>query len=152
MTTEISVRPAGIEDGEFVWACRNDPAARAASRSTDAIPLDDHLRWFSARLESGATRFLIVTGKADERLGYVRFDRGPVETEISIALAPGARGKGVGTAAIRAASQLEAATEGREIAAYVRSDNLASLAAFRRAGYGRETIADKMHRLVYSTA
>jgi RimJ/RimL family protein N-acetyltransferase len=145
---EVSVRPAGIDDAEFVWQCRNDPTARAASRSVDPIPLDEHLTWFRRRLESAETTFLIVT-VGSERAGYVRLDRGERETEISIALAPTARSKGVGTAAIRATAEAEATERATPIAAYVKDDNPASLAAFRRAGFSDDTVTEAIRRLVF---
>ena len=146
---EIAVRPASPGDGEFVWECRNDPAARAVSRSVEPIPLADHLAWFTARLERSETRFLIVEA-AGEPAGYVRFERGDVETEISIALAPKARGRGVGSQAIRAAPEAEAEQHTAPIAAYVKEDNTASLAAFRRAGFDDDTVSEGLHRLVFT--
>lgn len=147
--SEVSVRPAEIDDGEFVWACRNDPEARAVSRSVEAIPLTDHLAWFARRLQRPETRFLIVEADG-ERAGYVRLERGDTETEISVALAPEARGKGVGSAAIRAAAQVEATESGATIAAYVKNDNAASLSAFHRAGFSDDSVSDGLHRLVFA--
>jgi UDP-2,4-diacetamido-2,4,6-trideoxy-beta-L-altropyranose hydrolase len=145
---EVSVRPAGIDDAEFVWQCRNDSTARAASRSVDPIPLDEHLEWFRRRLVTAETTFLNVMVDS-ERAGYVRLHRGGQETEISIALAPTARRKGVGTAAIRAAAEAEAAERATPIAAYVKDDNPASLAAFRRAGFSGDTVSEDLRRLVF---
>jgi L-amino acid N-acyltransferase YncA len=146
---EVSVRPAEIGDGEFVWECRNDPAARAVSRNSAPIPLADHLAWFRERLARGDSRFLIVEAGDGARVGYVRLDRGPDEIEISIALAASARGRGLGTAAIRAAAEVEAAGGAAPIAAYVKDDNAASLAAFRRAGFVDTPASGGLHRLVY---
>lgn len=57
--------------------------------------------------------------------------------EISIALDPVARGRGLGTAAIRSASEL-VLNEGRvqTIVARIKIGNEGSLRAFRKAGYG----------------
>ncbi len=136
MTEKVSLRRAEPADAEAVWRWRNEPDARAASRHAEPIPLDEHDRWFERRLGDPNTIFLIVGDKAGNDVGYVRFDLEARRAEISIALEPAARGKGLGVAAIRSASH-SLLSEGRAstIQARIKTDNEASVRAFRRAGY-----------------
>jgi L-amino acid N-acyltransferase YncA len=137
-----------VEDAEFVWHCRNERSAREQSRRVTPIPLEAHLTWFCERLESTETRFLIVEIDSTPT-GYIRLNRSEHETEMSIALEPSVRGKGVGTRAIREAAETESRENSKPIAAYVKNGNTASLTAFRRAGFDDDSVSNGLHRLIF---
>jgi RimJ/RimL family protein N-acetyltransferase len=67
----------------------------------------------------------------------VRFDHADDRAEISVTVAPAARGTGVGTRAIRESSELMLAAFPalQAVTAAVHEDNAGSLLAFARAGY-----------------
>jgi RimJ/RimL family protein N-acetyltransferase len=75
--------------------------------------------------------------QAGEPVGTVRFDREGASAEISVTVAPGHRGGGVGSKVIREVAELElAARPGlTDVVAEVQDGNERSLRAFERAGY-----------------
>lgn len=132
----LTYRPAGPGDAERQRSWRNDPSTRRASWGSEAIAPDEHRRWFEAVVED-PDRTLLIAQEGDEPVGSVRFDRRGGESEVSLVIAPERRGAGVGTQAVREASELELAArpELRGVRAEVRAENAASLALFERAGF-----------------
>ena len=134
--SSVQLRPATTDDAERVWKWRNETSVRAASRDSDPIPLDDHKRWFESRLQDSDVVILIVSDEGGIAIGYVRFEIEADEAEISIALGPESRGLGLGTAAIRSASDLLMNTgRVRTIVALIKPGNKGSVRAFSHAGY-----------------
>ena len=132
----ISLRVAGAADGEQVWRWRNAPAARAASRATDAIELGSHLDWYARAIID--PRRLILIGQADgQAFGMVRFDEtGEGAWDVSIALDPSRTGRGLGTRLLRrACAWLEADRPIRAFRAAARETNTSSLRAFSSCGF-----------------
>jgi RimJ/RimL family protein N-acetyltransferase len=81
-------------------------------------------------------RRLWIVLAAGRPVGALRLDLAGRRGEVSIHLAPGARGRGLGTAALRALEPLARDDLGvNRLTASVKADNPASLGAFARAGY-----------------
>lgn len=134
----LELRPARAEDAELLFAWRNDPETRAASRRTEPVAADEHDGWLVAVLGDDS-RHLLVAEFGGTPVGQVRFD--PVDEarwEISVALAPERRGEGLGAPLIETGSRwLWKNTTAAVSEAEVREKNRASLSAFERAGYRR---------------
>ena len=133
---DVRLRRARAEDGPLLLAWRNDPATRAASLSQHEISPDEHRRWLHRKLGDPEC-FLFIVEESTQPVGQVRVDRlSSALAELSIALAPEARGRGLGRRAIELGT-----TEAREalgvqsVKARVRADNESSLRAFRATGY-----------------
>jgi RimJ/RimL family protein N-acetyltransferase len=129
----VSLRRAGLADCERVWAYNFAPDVRAMSGTADAVSLDAHAAWFARRLAEVDAPIWIIESEG-EAVGVVRIDRlgEPARTgRISIALDPSARGRGIGKAAIFEATR----TWSRPTVAEIRSDNIASRAAFEACGF-----------------
>lgn len=139
----IALRLATQDDCRRLWEWRNERETREASSNTQLIPFEDHLRWFSRKIQAEDTRMLIIVDPDGRDVGYVRFDTYGNEAEISVSVDQSQRGKGYGVAAIRLASD-RLLSEGRagRIVARVKTDNPASIAAFGRAGYRPEGIEE----------
>jgi RimJ/RimL family protein N-acetyltransferase len=143
----LELRPARHEDSRLLLDWRNDPNVRAASFSTQEISRESHDAWLARKLEDPDCALLIVEMDGNP-LGYVRLDRlNRDEAEISIALAPEARGRGIGRDALRLATSSAARSLGvKTVRARVRGANSASLTAFRAAGFstagGNEEVID----------
>jgi spore coat polysaccharide biosynthesis predicted glycosyltransferase SpsG/RimJ/RimL family protein N-acetyltransferase len=135
-TPRVALRRATAADSRCLWEIRNEESVRAVSLDTAPIPFERHQRWLAARLEAAAAPIFIVSAPDAGDVGYVRFDAGPGELQVSIALAPHVRGRGLGPAALRTAMAALDAGGGHEpVVALVRRDNAPSLAAFARAGF-----------------
>jgi RimJ/RimL family protein N-acetyltransferase len=130
------LRVAGLADGAQVWRWRNAPAARAASRVTDEIPLDAHLAWYD-RAIADPRRVILVGRAAGVDVGMVRFDETAAGTwEVSIALDPACAGRGLGGRVLqRACAWMRAEHAVHRFSAMARETNAASLRIFERNGF-----------------
>ncbi len=157
----VSVVPATSDQSELIWKWRNDPATRAASKNAEEISWDGHQRWYENVL-SAPDRHLLIGVKDSEPIGVVRFDLLPAmrgeapaqakdRWEISINMAPEARGRGYGIPLLLAGerwlaqhlySSADRPAAHAELVAEIRPTNQASLMAFRRAGYRPESTPD----------
>ncbi len=140
----VTVRPAIRGDADLLLAWRNDATTRAVSRTTSEVPRADHLAWLETTL-ARPDRHLLLATVGDEPVGTVRWDdEGAGEWEVSITLAPGARGRGLaGTVLASAERWLVGHLSDRPTAlAVVRSDNVASRRLFLRAGYAPDLPSD----------
>ncbi|WP_448641023.1 GNAT family N-acetyltransferase [Geodermatophilus sp. URMC 63] len=132
------VTPARPADSGLLLSWRNDPVTRARSITTAPVRPSDHAAWFSAVL-ADPDRHLLLVGSGGQRVGTVRFDRVDAGTwEVSLTLAPESRGRGLSGTVLACGEEhlLAHGGGGARLAARVRQDNAASLALFRRAGYG----------------
>jgi RimJ/RimL family protein N-acetyltransferase len=141
-----SVRPATMADAELLLAWRNDPDTRAWSRTGDTISLADHRDWLATAL-TNPERVLLIAEYRGRPVGTVRFDFGNDAWEVSITLAPSARGQRLALPVLLTA---EAHLDHPTIHATVHRDNAASLALFQRAGYRHESADGVWLRLVKS--
>lgn len=97
---EITQRTATLSDAAILLNWRNNSRAREFSLHSDLISNDEHLRWFTARLERvqfepfyvfAANKLLIGMSRLDVMTGEVN------KYKISILVDPTQHGKGVGT-------------------------------------------------------
>ena len=132
----VLLRPARADDCVRVWQLNNEAGARAASRSPAPIPLDEHRRWFRARLADPDTALDMIEAGPGPAAGVVRVERRDDSVELSLAIDPHARGRGLGRAAVRAAAAAALARwPGVAIDAWVAGDNPASIRCFEAAGF-----------------
>lgn len=132
----LSLRPATDADSARLLEWRNDAQTRAMAISQARVPLEDHRRWLRARLADADTLLTIVEQDGTP-VGTVRLDRrAPGEAEISITIAPDARGRGLARPAIElGVEHARAAWSVARVTARVRRENAASLRAFAAAGF-----------------
>ena len=147
----IKLRHANRKDCRMIWQWANDPDVRAASFAPEPIAYEDHVRWFETRLAKADCRMYIVEDVGDgghpAPLGQVRFERKGQAAVISVSLDRRFRARGLGARIIELAARTYlAATDTQIINAYVKTDNTASLAAFKKAGFSsgkRTSVADQ---------
>jgi spore coat polysaccharide biosynthesis predicted glycosyltransferase SpsG/ribosomal protein S18 acetylase RimI-like enzyme len=133
----VGVRPATAEDADRLRRWRDDPASRAASRSTTAIDTETHRAWL-ARVLADPDRHLLVGSDDQGDVGTVRWDRvDGAEWEVSITVAPDRRGAGLAGRLLAAGEVWLADREPAvsTLLAAARADNQPSLRLFRSAGY-----------------
>ena len=138
------LRPATVDDAEFLFRLRTDPDVVAASNTPGPIDLAYHMAWLE-RAMSLEDRRLFIVEEQTESIGQVRLDicGSGRFAEVSIALVKAARGKGLGTGILR-----EVARRAKEeyrlgwLEAVIKEGNTASRRAFLNAGYTVEEIKD----------
>jgi UDP-2,4-diacetamido-2,4,6-trideoxy-beta-L-altropyranose hydrolase len=132
----VSLRRATAADARRLWELRNEETVRRVSFSAEPIAFDRHERWLAARLTDETAPIYMIAAEGGADVGYVRFDAAAGEALVSVALAPEARGHGLGPAALRAAvAAFRAAGRRAPVVALVRADNPRSRTAFERAGF-----------------
>lgn len=130
----IRLRPVTPADSADLLAWRNDPVTRVNSRNTSAVDPAGHEAWLARALADPDRRLWIAEG-AGGKLGTVSANRDG-DVELSITVAPGMRGRGAGTAMIRAAlAEVRALWPQAAIRAAVRLDNLPSRRLFEHCGF-----------------
>jgi len=138
----LILRPVVYEDWEMLLSWRNDPITVANSTQSRAVPADEHRIWLKGKLANPkCAMYVAEVGKRP--VGHLRFDIGfdteGKYAEVSVVIAPGARGQGRGTELLRKGC-LEAVAH--RYIAFIKPENQASVRAFFKAGFshaGQET-------------
>ena len=129
----VELRPATPDDAELLWLWRNDPVTREQSRERSPIEWADHERWLDKTLADPSKRVMIAMSGPGQPVGMIRFDaRADEDSEVSIAVAPHRRGKGIGSAILHAGCQV---VSERRLIADLRDDNGSSRGMFERCGF-----------------
>lgn len=134
----MHLRRATIDDALDVLDWRNDPHTRAMSREAAIVDRQAHLDWFARAVEDPSR--LLLMGEADgDRIGMVRFDRVGETWEVSINVAPRARGRGLGAPLLDGALKVFAGLHpDATILAVIKPENVASLRLFEGLGFQPE--------------
>jgi UDP-2,4-diacetamido-2,4,6-trideoxy-beta-L-altropyranose hydrolase len=132
----VVLRPAALEDAAAAHRWRNDARTRRHFRDPSPVAWESHLEWWSRSLQDGARRLLIACC-GTWAIGSVRFDVAESDAEISLYVDPELTGLGLGRGLLEAAKRWvdERMSGVRRIVAEVLPDNLASMNAFRAAGF-----------------
>ncbi len=142
-TAPIGLRPASLSDARFLFRLRNDPVTRQSSFQTAPLRFTDHRVWLAARLSDPERRvriWIALLSRPDRspvRMGQVRFDCDEQgRAEISIALAPRFRGRGMASPLLlRALAKAPASVQ--RVLARIRVENEISQKVFANAGFRR---------------
>lgn len=136
-TSNLTIRPATMDDSARLWRWANDASVREVSFNSEPIAWESHLEWFSQRMDSPDTQFYLLL-EAGEPVGQIRYDRekNGKSAEISFSIKHAHRGKGFGTQILlltrdRALRDLNC----DRVTALVIEGNEASRKAFVRAGF-----------------
>jgi len=134
--SRLNLRCAEKHDAWDVWSWANDPLTRSVSFSSGVIPWEEHCAWFAQRLSDPACVFLIAD--LDQvPAGQIRFEVLGSDATVSVGLGANVQGRGLGTEVIRqgTAFVFGHVTSLSRVVAYIKSENLASIRAFDKAGY-----------------
>ena len=133
----VRVRPATLEDSRFLLALRNDETIRRHSRSTGVVTPETHEQWLESALADPERHLYVIESDAGPA-GQLRLDQSDFGAEVSIAVAPSARGQGVAATALVALRQIAPALGIQTLTAFVKESNAASLRSFSRAATPNE--------------
>ena len=133
---DVRLRPANTADSDDVLAWRNDETARRYAMDPGVIDAARHAAWFAERMNDRDGALLI--GEDDRGpVGVLRFDVRGDAARVSVYLAPGRHGEGLGPVLLHAGQRWLRAQRPavRRIDADVLAGNRASQLAFAEAGY-----------------
>jgi pseudaminic acid synthase len=131
----LRLRRATADDAERLLEWRNDPHTRAMSLNDAVVSKADHAQWLARTLQA-EDRLLFIAELDGDPVGTVRLDRHRARSwEISITLAPHARGKTLATPLLRVAESDGRAHGAALFTATIKPENEASVRAFKKAGY-----------------
>lgn len=134
---KIYLRSVRESDCRILWQWANDQTVRENSFSSRLISWEEHLSWFTSKINDDECVFYMVENDRGVPIAQVRFETtGSDDAIISVSIAREHRGKGYGNVIIRHASQkLLRTTNIKVVHAYIKLNNVSSLKAFERAGY-----------------
>ncbi len=130
----MNSRLASENDIDLTFAWATDALVRANSYSSNTITLEGHHEWFIRKLEDDEALFLIMEVDATA-VGLVRFERNDTHFVIGITVAPDQRGKGYATKMLIEGLREYALKWSMPVYAYIKTENVASVKAFQRAGF-----------------
>ncbi|KQR38824.1 bifunctional UDP-2,4-diacetamido-2,4,6-trideoxy-beta-L-altropyranose hydrolase/GNAT family N-acetyltransferase [Microbacterium sp. Leaf159] len=131
----LAVRTATPDDASLLFEWRNDPATRLNSRAQGALDWDSHRDWV-ARSIADVDRSLLIVESGGTALATCRWDRrSESDWEVSITVAPSARGRGLAASVLASAESALPARAPCRMLAVVHADNAPSLRLFQKAGY-----------------
>ncbi|MEQ9667160.1 UDP-2,4-diacetamido-2,4,6-trideoxy-beta-L-altropyranose hydrolase [Coleofasciculus sp. G2-EDA-02] len=141
----LRLRPVRQEDCKLLWEWANDPEVRAASFSSEPIPWEKHLQWFSNKFNDSNCYIFIILDNQDEAIGQVRFQRQDRnQAEMSISLDKNKRCSGYGSRIIDIATkEIFTRTSLQVVYAFIKQTNEISIGAFEKASFkknGTKTI------------
>ncbi|HVO47228.1 MAG TPA: GNAT family N-acetyltransferase [Steroidobacteraceae bacterium] len=138
--SEVTLRPATLDDARLLFEWRNRPEIVMLSRSRRSVDWNEHVLWLQRVLSDPDHHLLFLVEIAFEPAGHLRFDRVDDEScEVSIYLLSGWTGRGFGVHSLAAGCREVFHLWGiGHIDAVVRRDNPRSRSAFIKAGF-RET-------------
>jgi RimJ/RimL family protein N-acetyltransferase len=97
---EITHRTATLDDAAILLNWRNNSSVREFSMNSKTIPMDEHLKWLTERIERAQLEPFLLFTRGNNLIGMSRLDVVPgsnFKNEISILVDSSQHGKRVGT-------------------------------------------------------
>lgn len=131
----MQLRAARPDDCRLYWRWVNDPDVRLASLEQSPVDWAAHRRWFTRRLHADASRLWVFETPDGAPVGQFRVDVVGGHGHVDFSVDRIFRGRGLGTALVRAGSLAWSADHpGIPLTAVVRQTNPASASVFRASG------------------
>ena len=135
----LTFRFADKTDVDLYFRWVNDPEVRNNSYNTEPIEYDAHVKWFYSKIASPDCALYIFLAENGVAAGQVRIEQGKTETVTGISVDKDFRGRSLGTQMLKMACEdFKKRRPGIVIHAYIKEENIPSLATFRKAGFGNE--------------
>lgn len=151
---KLKFRFATPEDIYLYYNWANDPLVRQNSYTQDLIPFETHQKWFNSKIHSDNNFFYLFLNEEDTPVGQVRIEKGKEETIIGVSVDQNFRGLSLSSIMLKTACiDFKKNYPEEKIIAYIKESNLASLNAFRKAGFvdlGKKKIGEGISfQLIY---
>jgi RimJ/RimL family protein N-acetyltransferase len=140
----LKMRIAELSDVDLYFEWANDSLVRQNSFSSEEINYQQHVNWFTNKLNSSDCFFYLFFNSQNSPVGQIRIDKSNNEKIIGISIDKNFRGKSYGLEMLNmACNHYLSKFPSEEIIAYIKENNLASINQFSKAGFiftGRITI------------
>lgn len=131
----VQIRYATKDDARFLFELRNQANNRLMSKNISELRWEDHLNWFTKRLERSDVHIFIAENESHQKIGQFRIDP---DFKVSVSISDEFKALGYGTELIKVGS-LEFRKHSKEILiAEIKDQNPASLKSFEKAGYRKK--------------
>lgn len=137
----LTVREAQQQDCDCLFAWRNEPEVLRYSFNPTPLEWSEHAAWFAAAL-TDPERIMLIGEEDGTGCGLVRYDIAGRRATVSIYLAPGFSGRGIGRQLLRLGQAWLIAhhPDVVELVAEIKPDNRASIALFEKSGFALEQL------------
>lgn len=133
---QIHYRKAKLSDLDLYFAWTNDPATRSNSFNTQEVDYQEHTRWFSRKIDDKKALLLVFENEENIPVGQIRIEQKTEENIIGISVDKTFRGLGLAVPMLTTACEVFFTEfQAKNIHAYIKKTNLASLNSFRKAGF-----------------
>lgn len=132
----VKLRHVKDEDISDLFKWRNHPDIRRNAFNVNPISWDEHEKWFKTmRIDPNVTIYIAYYGA--NKIGSIRFEVRSDVIKISVMLSPKWIGKGLGLKTIRLGTikYISEKRPDKPLMAEIKSDNIASIKAFQKAGF-----------------
>ena len=144
----IKLRKARLDDSKLIYEWRNNKLTREMSLNSNLISWESHCKWFRGALKRKDIVLMICIDAENHQanIAMVRLDIDSNRNSgtVSINLSPNYRGKSLGSECLNAfIDYLDASYKDIiKIRAIIKEENIASIKAFEKAGFLKETELD----------
>jgi len=132
----LKFRIATIDDVDLYFKWANDPVVRSNSYHSEPIKYEDHVTWFSQKLNDPNFSFYVFFNEEGLAVGQVRIQKEETETVIGISIDKDHRGKSLGLEMLeKATDDFLSKNPNEVIYAYIKKENISSIKIFSKAGF-----------------
>lgn len=133
---KIRMRLVQRADCKMLWEWANEDVVRRMSFNQKSIPWEEHADWFEKKIHDESCYLYIAVLEDDTPIGQIRFDIQDNIARVDVSLGKEWRGRNYGSELIRYGIQkLLLDKPDIMIQAHVKSENVASVHAFQKAGF-----------------
>lgn len=133
-TIDVSFRKANSSDLKRVYNWSNEDKVRKNSFNVEPIKFSEHKKWFKHRIDSERTLFLIVLVNS-EPAGIVRYEIENNQSIVGVLVSDEFRGQKLASVFLTESAKLYFSMYTFPIKAFIKKSNIASIKAFKSAGY-----------------
>lgn len=134
----LRLRRVRQEDCKLLWDWANESTVRNSAFNSDSILWEEHKQWFAQKFHDPQCLQFIALDDMDVPIGQIRFDIHEKEAEVDVSIDEKKRSQGLGSRLIAMGiSELISQGPVRWVHSFIKSENIASIRAFEKAGFKR---------------
>lgn len=147
---KIHFRFAKESDIDLYYEWTNDQLVRSNSFNQNKVEYSNHVKWFLNKLNSPECFFYLFYNAENKPVGQVRIDKNENEIVIGISIDEKFRGKSLGCEMLlKSTNDYLKKHSDSTITAYIKIENKASLAIFKKAGFSNEELTSEQGNQSY---